>query len=110
MTNTAIRRSTGTLVAALFVAVGAAVSIGPAHADPTYDQQFIDYLDKHNVPYKSRTAAIRVAKQFCLDTNRQGNPDWQAGYNLARNQGWTQTELENFLQAAIPAYCPNVWG
>jgi len=34
MTNTAIRRTTSALVAALFVAVGAVVSIAPAYADP----------------------------------------------------------------------------
>ena len=38
MTNTAIRRTTGALVAAVFVAVGGAVSVAPAaHADPAYD-------------------------------------------------------------------------
>ena len=56
MTNTAIRRTTGARVAALFVAVGAATSIAPAYADPAYDQ----------------TDAIRTAKQFCLDISRQG--------------------------------------
>ena len=64
MTNTAIRRTTSALVAALFVAVGAAVTVAPAHADPVYDQKFIDYLDKWGVPYANRTEIIRVAKQF----------------------------------------------
>src|SRR5882757_846065 len=97
MTKTAIRPTAGAVVGALVVAAGAAIPATPAHADPIYDQQFIDYLDKHNVPYKSRTDAIRVGKQFCLDNTRQGNPDWLAGFNLAKNQGWTQTEAENFI-------------
>lgn len=109
MTNAAIRRTAGAVVGALVVAVGATVSVPPAHAEPIYDQQFIDYLDKHNVPYKSRTDAIRIAKQFCLDNTRQGNPNWLAGFNLAKKQGWTQTETENFIMAAIPTYCPRLW-
>jgi hypothetical protein len=82
MTNSAIRRTTGALVAALFVAIGAAVSVAPAHADPVYDEKFLDYLDKKGVPYKNKTEIIRVAKQFCLDTSRQGGSTWKAGYRL----------------------------
>ena len=93
------------VVGALVVAVGATVLVPAAHVDPIYDQQFIDYLDKHGVPYASRTDAIRPGKQFCLDTTRQGNPDWLAGFNVAKKQGWTQTETENFIMAAIPTYC-----
>ena len=87
----AIRRTTSALVAALFVAVGAAVSVAPAHADPVYDQKFIDYLDKKGVPYANRTEIIRVAKQFCLDTSRQGGSTWKAGYGRMKEEGWTQT-------------------
>jgi hypothetical protein len=109
MRRTAIRRTAAAVVGALFVALGAAVSIAPAHAD-TNDQQFIDYLNKKGVPFKSRIEVIRLGKQFCLDTTRQGNPNWLAGYNLAVKQGWTQTEAENFVNAAIPTYCPKLWG
>jgi hypothetical protein len=109
MTNTAIRRTTSALVAALFMAVGA-VSVAPAHADPVYDQKFIDYLDKKGVPYKNATDAIRTAKQFCLDTSRQGSSTYKAGYALMKEEGWTQSETENFVQAAIPTYCPGLWG
>ena len=55
-TNTAIPRIASARVAALFVAAGAATSIAPAHADPSYDQ----------------TGAIRTAEQCCLDFSRQG--------------------------------------
>jgi Protein of unknown function (DUF732) len=109
MTNTVVRRTATAAIAGLFLAVGAAVAVAPAHADPIYDQQFIEYLEKKGVPYKSRTDIIRTAKQFCLDTTRQGNPDWLAGYNLASKEGWTQTETENFVMAAIPTYCPQLW-
>ena len=51
MTDTAIRRATGAVVAGLFVAVGGAVAIAPAHADPVYDQKFLDYLDAKGVPF-----------------------------------------------------------
>jgi tellurite resistance protein len=105
MTNTAIRRTTSALVAALFLAVGAAVSIAPAHADPAYDQQFIDFLDQKGVPYKNRTDVIRTAKQFCLDFSRQGGSAWKAAYHLMKQEGWTQTQAENFVQAAVPVYC-----
>ena len=39
----------------------------------------------------------------CLDTTRQSNPDWLAGYNLAKKEGWTQTETEDFILSAVNA-------
>lgn len=110
MTNTAIRRTASAAIAALFVAVGAAISVAPAHADPVYDQKFLDYLDKKGVPFSNRTAIIRAAKQFCLDTTRQGGAKWKVGYNLMKEQGWTETETADFINAAVPTYCPSVWG
>ena len=110
MTNTAIRRTASAAIAALFVAVGAAMTVAPAHADQVYDEKFIDYLDKKGVPYKNKTEIIRVAKQFCLDTSRQGTPSWKAGYRLTKDQGWTQKQAEAFINAAIPTYCPQLWG
>ena len=110
MTNTAIRRTTGTLVAAFFVAVGGAVSVAPANADPVYDQKFLDYLDAKGVPFSNKTSIIRTAKQFCLDTTRQGGAKWKVGYNLMEDQGWTESQASDFIQAAVPTYCPNVWG
>jgi Protein of unknown function (DUF732) len=110
MTNTVFRRTASALVAALFVTVGAAVSVAPAHADPVYDRKFIDYLDKKGVPYKDRTDMIRVAKQFCLATTRQGGSTWKAGYRLMKDQDWTETEASTFIEAAVPTYCPGVWG
>jgi hypothetical protein len=51
ITNTAIRRTVSAAIAALNVAVGAAMTVAPAHADPVYDEKFLDYLDKKGVPY-----------------------------------------------------------
>ena len=110
MTNTAIRRSTGALVAALFVAVGGAISIAPANADPAYDQKFLDYLDAKGVPFANKTAVIRLAKQFCLDMGRQGGSTWKVGYHLMKEEGWTESQTETFIQGAVPTYCPSVWG
>jgi hypothetical protein len=110
MTNTAIRRSTGTLVAALFVAVAGAVSIAPANADPAYDQKFLDYLDAKGVPFGNKTSIIRTAKQFCLDMGRQGGSTWKVGYSLMKEQGWTESQTETFIQGAVPTYCPSAWG
>ena len=109
MTNAATRRTASAAIAALVLVAGAAVSIAPAHADPAYDQIFIDYLDKKGVPYKNRTEAIRTAKTFCVAQTRQGNPNWLAGYKLQYAQGWTQTETENFVNGAVPTYCPKLW-
>jgi hypothetical protein len=106
MTNTAIRRTASTAIAALFVAVGAAVTVAPAHADPVYDEKFLNYLDQKGVPYKNKTEIIRVAKQFCLDRSRQGGSTWKVGYNLMKDQGWTETQATTFVQAAVPTYCP----
>jgi hypothetical protein len=110
MTNTAIRRSACALVAALFVAVGGAVSIAPAHADPVYDQKFLDYLDAKGVPFSNKTDIIRTAKQFCLDMGRQGGSTWKVGYRLMKDQGWTESQAQNFIQATVPTYCPSAWG
>jgi len=110
MTNTVFRRTTSTLCCGIFVAVGTAVSVAPAHADPADDQKFIDYLEKKGVPYKNRRDIIRVAKQFCLATTRHGGSTWKAGYHLMKDQDWTETEATSFIQAAVPAYCPGIWG
>lgn len=110
MTNTAIRRSTGALVAALFVAACGAVSIAPANADPVYDQKFLDYLDAKGVPFDNKTSIIRTAKQFCLDMGRQGGSTWKVGYSLMKEQGWTESQTETFIQGAVPTYCPSAWG
>jgi hypothetical protein len=110
MTNTAFRRSASAVIAGLLMAVGAAVAVAPAHADPEKDQIFVDYLNKKGVPYTSRTDIIRLAKEYCLDATRQGNPSWLAGYNLQHNQGWTQTETIDFANGAVPVYCPKLWG
>jgi len=110
MTNTAIRRSAGALVAALFVAVTGAVSIAPANADPVYDQKFLDYLDQKGVPFGNKTAIIRTAKQFCLDMGRQGGSTWKVGYHLMKEQGWTESQTQTFIQGAVPTYCPSAWG
>ena len=110
MTNTAIRRTTGAVAAAFFLGAGAALSIAPAHADPVYDKKFLDYLDAKGVPFSNKTDVIRTAKQFCLDMGRQGGATWKVGYNLMKEQGWTESEAETFIQAAVPTYCPNAWG
>jgi hypothetical protein len=110
MTTTAIRRTAGAAIAVLLMAAGAAISVAPAHADAEADQIFIDFLDKKRVPYKNRTEAIRLAKDFCIDQARQGNPEWLAGYNLQHKQGWTQTETEKFVEGAVYTYCPKLWG
>ena len=89
MTNTAIRRSTGALVAA-FGVISDAVSIAPVHADPVYDQKFLDYFDAKGVPVQE--------------------PQGRARYNLMKDEGWTEKEATTFIQAAAPAYCRNAWG
>ena len=48
------------------------------------------------MPYTSRTEIIRLAKDYCLDATRQGNPSWLAGYNLQHDRGWTLTETIDF--------------
>ena len=110
MTNTAIRRAAGAAVAALFVAVGGTMSVAPAHADPVYDQKFLDYLDQKGVPFNNKTAVIRLAKQFCLDMGRQGGSTWKVGYHLMKDQGWTESQTQTFIQGAVPTYCPQAWG
>ncbi|MCT7659911.1 DUF732 domain-containing protein [Mycobacterium deserti] len=116
MTRTAVRRTGRATIAALMIAAGAAVAsltAAPASAQPSPEEKnqiFMDFLDKKNVPYKNRTEAIRMAKEFCLDAKRQGNPDWLAGYNLQYKGGWSQTEAETFVEGAVYVYCPKVWG
>jgi len=109
MKHTVVRRAATTTIAALFLAAGAAVAIAPAHADAEGDNAFISYLDKKAFPYENRTEVIRLAKQFCLDQTRQGNPNWVATYNLEQKQGWSQSEAQTFIGGAIPVYCPQLW-
>jgi hypothetical protein len=78
MTNTAIRRSTGALVAAFCCDWRRSIYRTRA-CTPVYDQKFLDYFDVKGVPYKNRTDIIRVAKQFCLDSSRQGGSTWRPG-------------------------------
>jgi hypothetical protein len=109
MKDTVVRRIVSTTIAALFVAGGAAVAAAPAYADSEADDYFMDFLDKKNFPYENRTETIRLAKEYCLDQTRQGNPHWLASYQLQQDQGWSGTETQTFIGAAIPVYCPQVW-
>ena len=109
MNATVVRRAASATIAALVLGASAAVAIAPAHADAAGDNAFIAYLEKKGVPYANRTQIIRLAKQFCLDQTRQGNPNWLASYYLERDQGWTHTETQTFIGGAIPVYCPEVW-
>ena len=110
MNATVVRRAASATIAALFLGVSAAVAIAPAHADAEGDNAFIAYLDKKAFPYENRTTIIRIAKQFCLDQTRQGNPNWLATYYLQKNQKWTNSEVQTFIGGAVPVYCPQVWG
>jgi len=117
MTTTTVRRTARATIAAFLIAAGAAagsaLTAAPAQAQPSPEEKnkiFMDFLDKKNVPYKNRTEAIRMAKEFCLDAKRQGNPDWLAGYNLQYKGGWSQTEAMTFVEGAVYVYCPKVWG
>jgi len=49
-------------------------------------------------------------QKFSLDTSRQGGSTWKPGYNLMKEEGWTQSETETVIQAAVPTYCPDLWG
>jgi len=110
MNATVVRRAASATIAALFLGASAAVAIAPAHADAEGDNAFIAYLDKNSFPYGNRTQIIRMAKQFCLDQTRQGNPNWLATAVLQKNQKWTNTQAQTFIGGAIPVYCPQVWG
>jgi hypothetical protein len=106
MTNAAIRRIAGAAVAALIVAVGATVSVPPAHADPVYDQNFIDYLNQSGVPFKNRTDAILTAEQFCLDMSRQGGTTYQAANNLMKQEGLDAVGGQELHQGGSPDVLP----
>jgi hypothetical protein len=110
MNATVVRRAASATIAALLLGASAAVAIAPAHADADGDNAFIAYLDKKGFPVDNRTEIIRLAKQFCLDQTRQGNPNWLATYYLEKNQKWTHSEVQTFIGGAIPVYCPRVWG
>jgi len=111
VTRTVVSRSVSAAVAAILLAAGAVVCGAPAHADQDKDDNFIAFLDKNDVPYESRTEAIRMAKQFCLDSTRQGSdPLGVAGYKLAFENGWAETEAAKVVEGAVYTYCPRVWG
>jgi hypothetical protein len=108
MTSAAVRRTASAAIAAFVLATGAAVSVAPAHADER-DDRFIEFLDQKGVPYSNPTEIIRVAKEFCLMRTRQNEPKWRAGYRIALEMGWTETQTAMFVEGAIPTYCPRVW-
>jgi hypothetical protein len=85
MTRIAIRRSMTTAIAALLLAVGAAVSVAPAHADEK-DDKFIEFLEQKGVPYANKTEIIRVAKDFCLQRTRQNAPKWRGSFPCRRGR------------------------
>lgn len=109
MSDTVPRRTAVATLAVLLLSAGTAIGTAPAYADAEGDKAFIDYLDEKNFPYENRTQIIRLAKQFCLDQTRQGNPHWLASFNLEEDQGWSQSEIQTFIGGAIPVYCPDVW-
>jgi hypothetical protein len=103
-----LRRTISAAIAALLIAGGAALSVVPANADDAEDQ-FIAHLDRTAVPYASKTEVIRAAKDYCLTRTRQSGSKWRATNELAKKMGWTETEANDFVQAALPSYCPNAW-
>ena len=61
-----------------------------------------DYLNQSGVPFENRTDAILTAKQCRLDMSRQGGTTDQAANNLVKQEGWTQSEAQTLVQAAVP--------
>jgi hypothetical protein len=53
------------------------------------------------------TNFIRTAKQFCPDFSRQGGSTWKVGYELMKQEGWTESQAMNFTSAGVAVYCPS---
>jgi len=100
MTNTASRGATGALVPGLFNAVGGAVSIAPAHADPAYDQKCRFRIARRSFGPPSSSASTWADR----------GPTWKVGYHLMKDQGWTESQTSTFIQGPVPTYRPNAWG
>jgi hypothetical protein len=99
------RSALAVLTAAAAVAVAA-----PAHADPDID--FADELHSFGI-YGQRDYNAWLGKITCKRLDRGVDPDAYASMafiskNLDRET--TQTQVAQFLGAAVTTYCPNLAG
>jgi hypothetical protein len=94
----------------LFVVISGAVSIAPVHADPVYDQKFLDYFDAKGVPYKNRRTSFGSPSSSASIPRATAGRPGRPGTTLMKDEGWTEKEATTFIQAAVPTYCPNAWG
>jgi Protein of unknown function (DUF732) len=112
MRLTAAAKAAGALIAAASFVAPAAVVAAPAHADPTQDAYFFQYLDQKGVPYGRKMDAVRIAKETCLKISRPGPPG-SIGYgvfaDLKKEMGFNSVQSQQFTEAAIYQYCPQVW-
>jgi hypothetical protein len=97
------------LLAVLTAAAAVAVA-APAHADPDID--FADELHSFGI-YGQRDYNAWLGKITCKRLDRGVDPDAYASMafiskNLDRET--TQTQVAQFLGAAVTTYCPNLAG
>lgn len=98
-------------IATLAITVGA-LGAGTAHADPTTDMQFLNFLDRKGVTYSSAKDAIALGHTVCTD--------FRAGWNFMEvlrvvdktmtpwgsSVGDSGKDDSNLMGASIGAYCP----
>ncbi|MGV0881327.1 DUF732 domain-containing protein [Mycolicibacterium sp. XJ883] len=92
------------MFAASLVAVGAVLSVPPAHAGEA-DDQFLELLDLERVPYANQTEVIRAGKEYCLARTRPNAQMGPVNNELIEKMDWAGSELQDFARAAIRAYC-----
>jgi hypothetical protein len=112
MRLTALAKAAGALIAAASFLAPAAVVAAPAHADPTQDFYFFQYLDQKGVPYGRKMDAVRIARETCLKISRPGDPG-SIGFgvfqDLKKEMGLTSAQSQIFTEGSIYQYCPQVW-
>lgn len=98
------------LLAATIAAAALALCSAPAGAE-TPDDAFIAELDANGIQYVTRAAAIAAGRSVC-DSFDQGYTIDAVTLGVARSGSQLKSieEADDFVFAAVSAYCPHLIG
>jgi Protein of unknown function (DUF732) len=111
MAPAALRPSTFTVIKSSLLALAATVAVTPfaalAHAD---EDSYIEQLDKHNIPYSSESAAIKLGNAICSEL-KEGVSFTQIVKEMTDStQGkLTQKQIGGYIGASAGGLCPAQW-
>jgi hypothetical protein len=94
------------------VAMTALLLAPPVAADPGQDAAFFQILDRYKLGYTTRDEAISAAAATCsaLDRGVSYGQLQTTMLNASQGGSWTLRDADQFMFAAISAYCPQYVG